>query len=320
MKSEDLVVPGFLPDLPCVRNDIMDYYFEIERFDRECGNIIRFLEEKNELENTLIVMTSDNGMPFPRAKANLYDYGTRMPLAMYWKGKIVAGSEIEDFVNFIDFGPTFLEAAGIAIPDQFSGRSMLPLFGENQNEKPDRSKVYLERERHANVRKGDLSYPCRAVRTKDFLYIRNFMPERWPAGDPETYVSVGQFGDVDNSISKFLIMDRKGKGEEHDLFNLAFAKRPAEELYVLKDDPYNLHNLAGNPEYQETLSVFRSDVVEWMKKTDDLRFSEPKTIYWDTVIYTPDYQFYDFDLEEKIAAYKMLKSKGSGRFEEVSCQ
>ena len=88
MSLDQVVVPEFLPDLPCVRNDMLDYYFEVERFDRECGQIIAILEKAGELDNTIIVMTSDNGMPFPRAKANVYDYGTRMPLAIRWPEKI----------------------------------------------------------------------------------------------------------------------------------------------------------------------------------------------------------------------------------------
>ncbi len=320
MKSDDIVVPGFLPDLECVRNDMMDYFFEVERFDRECGNIIRLLERKGFLENTLIVMTSDNGMPFPRAKANLYDYGTRMPLAMYWKGKIRAGTRIDDFMNFIDFGPTFLEATGIDVPESFSGRSLMPLLDVKKNEHDKRDKVFLERERHANVRKGDLSYPCRAIRTQEYLYIRNFEPGRWPAGEPETHQSVGQYGDVDNSISKFLIMEVEGKETEPDFFKLAFSKRSAEELYILADDPYNLNNVAANSEYEDILDKLRADLEGWMKQTNDLRITKPQTTYWDLVEYTPDYQRYDFDLVKRIEDYKMLTPAGYGRYEEVPCK
>ncbi len=319
MKHEDVIVPGFLPDLPCVRNDIMDYFFEVERFDRECGQIIRELERMGELENTLIVMTSDNGMPFPRAKANLYDYGARMPLVMYWPAQIEAGTEINDFVNAIDFGPTFMEAAGLEVPESFSGRSLLPLFNGAAAD-GDRDQVFLERERHANVRAGDLSYPCRAVRNHDFLYIRNFEPERWPAGDPEAHQSVGQYGDVDNSISKFLLMDTEGQNQDPSLFDLAFGKRPAEELYVLAEDPYNLNNVADDSAYRDVLETLRSELEAFMKETGDLRTTEPQTIYWDTVEYTPTYDFGNYDLQEKIESYRMMQPLRYGRFEEVACQ
>lgn len=318
MDAASVKVPGFLPDTPCVRNDILDYFFEVERFDRESGNIIAQLEKEGLLDNTLIVMTSDNGMPFPRAKATLYDYGTRMPLAMYWKGHIEGGKRISDFMNFIDFGPTFLEAAGLEIPEEFSGHSLLELFKEEESPKSNREKVFVERERHANVRKGDLSYPARAVRTKDFLYIKNFEPDRWPAGDPNAHISVGQYGDVDNSISKFTIMAMEGKPTDKDYFQLALGKRPGEELYVLANDPYNINNELENPKYKETLEALRKDLKQWMVKTNDLRAKEPQTDYWDKVLYTPDYKFGNYDLQQKIADYKMLEYVG-GSSKEIPC-
>ncbi len=318
MDPNRIEVPGFLPDLSCVRNDIMDYYYEVERFDRESGNIINTLKRQGLLDNTLIIMTSDNGMPFPRAKANLYDYGTRMPLAMYWKETIENGQRVGEFVNFVDFGPTALEASGMEIPSEFSGTSILELFTGDLERPKGRDKVFLERERHANVRKGDLSYPVRAVRTKDYLYIRNFEPDRWPAGDPNVHQSVGQYGDIDNSISKFLIMEMEGKPTDKDYFKLAFEKRPAEELYVLANDPYNLKNEASNPEHVKILKTMRDELSQWMKNTGDLRAKEPNTTYWDEVLYTPDYQFNNYDQQQKISEYKMLVREG-GRLIEVPC-
>ncbi len=319
MNAGEVVLPEFLPDLECIRNDIMDYYYEVERFDRECGSIIDLLKKKNLLESTLIVMTSDNGMPFPRAKANLYDYGTRMPLAMFWKDNIKSGKRINSFMNFVDFGPTFLEAAGLKIPEEFSGESLLPLV---KGERPGstRNKVFLERERHANVRKGNLSYPSRALRTEKYLYIKNFEPERWPAGDPDTHQSVGQYGDVDNSITKFLIMDMENRPGKMDYFQLAFGKRPAEELYVLSEDPYNLNNVASATGMRTVLAEQRAELALWMEKTGDPRNAEPNTAYWDNALYTPDYQFQNFDLTSKISDYTMLKRDGPNSFGSYTCE
>lgn len=310
-------VPEFLPDVSCVRNDILDYYYEVERFDRECGNILAKLQREGILENTLIVMTSDNGMPFPRAKANLYDFGTRMPLAMYWKGHIEGGLRITEFVNFVDFAPTFVEAAGLPRQAEFSGNSLLPLF-DTEATKAGRDMVFLERERHANVRKGNLSYPSRAVRTHEYLYIRNFEPDRWPAGDPTVHQSVGQYGDVDNSITKYLIMQGKGNSEKEAYFELAFGKRPEEELYILENDPYNLRNEANNPKYASALSALRKHLKGWMENTGDLRATEPKTNYWDEVLYTPNYQMENKDISAEIQAYKQLV-RDAGGFKEVQC-
>lgn len=315
MDAEAIEVPAFLPDLPCVRSDILDYYFEVERFDRECGQILRMLEQIGELENTLIIMTSDNGMPFPRAKANLYDFGTHMPLAMRWPGQIEAGSVMDGFTNSVDLGPTILEAAGVPVPETFSGESLWPVIrGEAGN-----TVVYLERERHANVRAGNLSYPSRAIRDRSFLYIRNFEPERWPAGDPTVHQSIGQYGDVDNSITKFLIMNMEDQSTEPSFFNLAFSKRPEEELYDINKDPYQLTNLAGDRSYSQILEQYRTALDAWMSTSEDLRASDPQTIYWDTVRYTPDYQHQDVDLQAELREATYLKSSGAGKFTELPC-
>lgn len=169
------------------------------------------------------------------------------------------------------------------------------------------------------MRAGDLSYPVRAVRTEDFLYMKNFESDRWPAGDPNAHISVGQYGDVDNSISKFLIMKMEGKPTDKDYFQLAFEKRPEEELYVLANDPYNLKNEVKNVKYAEALRNLRNELNKWMKETGDLRATEPRTVYWDTVLYTPNYDFSNFDLDKKIEEYKMLARDG-GKFVEAKCE
>ena len=109
MSLEKVKVPPFLPDVTEVRNDVCDYHFEIQWFDQHLGRMLKTLEEHGELDNTLVVVTSDNGMPFPRAKATAYNYGVHMPLAIRWgRGINKSGRIIEDFVNHIDFAPTFL--------------------------------------------------------------------------------------------------------------------------------------------------------------------------------------------------------------------
>lgn len=319
MSLDDVTVPQFMPDLACIRNDILDYYYEVERFDRQCGNLLRMLEQTGELSNTIVVMTSDNGMPFPRAKANLYDYGTRMPLAIYWEPGIPAGRVINDFINSIDLGPSLLQAAGVPVPGEMAGRSILGLLQGNADN-ADRSHVFLERERHANVRQGNLSYPMRAVRNDSYLYIRNFFPDRYPGGDPQTHQSVGQYGDVDNSISKFLIMEMEGQDNDPNYFSLSFGKRPQEELYHVLEDPFQLHNLAGQPAYHKIQTELNSRLQQWMTDSADPRATDPETIYWDTVEYTPHYQFENFDLEQAIDNYQMLRYHGYANFDTLSCK
>jgi arylsulfatase A-like enzyme len=219
LRPDRLQMPAFLPDTSEVRNDLLDYYFEVQRFDRQIGQILEALERSGDLERTVIVVTSDNGMPFPRAKANVYDAGARVPLAIRWPG-VTRGRAIDSFVSLADVAPTLLDAAGLKPPAAMTGRTLTPLLrGESQ---PGRDRVFVERERHANVRRGDLSYPVRAIRTADFLYIRNFRPDRWPAGDPQQYVAVGPFGDIDGGPSKSLLLDRQS-----DPGALRSAPRPA---------------------------------------------------------------------------------------------
>jgi len=269
MKTETVKVPAFLPDTPEVRSDLLDYYFEVQRFDRDLGSIVSTLERLGELEHTIIIVTGDNGMPFPRAKANVYDAGVWVPLAIRWPGTTRATSVIDRFVSLTDLAPTILEAAGVQVPVAMTGRSVLPLLrGESQ---AGRDRVFIERERHAHVRQGNLSYPIRAIRTADYLYVRNLRPDRWPAGDPQLVFSVGPFGDIDGGPSKSLAVDRRDDPAIARYFQLATARRPPEELYDLKKDPDQLENVAGRPAYADAQRMLRRQVEDWLRKTGDPR-------------------------------------------------
>ena len=141
--------------------------------------------------------------------------------------------------------------------------------------------MFLERERHANVRRGDLAYTVRGIRTREYLYLWNIEPDRWPAGDPELYWAVGPYGDVDNSHSKQLLLKEKPA----PYFDLVFGKRPGEELYDARKDPDQTRNLAGDVAYARVRKELRARVVRWMKETGDPRTAGP-TDFWDKVVYT----------------------------------
>jgi len=271
--ASKVTIPAHLPDDPAVRADIRDYYAEVCQFDAESGEILAALDKAGEAGSTLVAMTGDNGWQMPRGLANCYDLGVRVPLALRWPGHIRGGSRHDGFVTLGDLCPTFLEAAGVSIPARVTGKSLL--------RPPARDAVFLERERHANVRKGDLSYPVRGIRTKDFLYLRNLEPDRWPAGDPEFYWAVGEYGDVDESRSKRAVM-RMGSGMA---FDACFGKRPAEELYDCRTDPGQVKNVAAEPRYAAEKRRLAARVEAWMRASDDPR-AAGATSFWDQAPYS----------------------------------
>jgi arylsulfatase A-like enzyme len=278
LRTNDVVVPRFLPDNGATRNDLLDYYVEVERFDREVGEMLTRLEHSARLDNTIVVMTGDNGMPFPRCKANLYDRGSRQPLAVRWPAQGRAGRVCDDFINLMDLAPTFLEAAGLKPLPEMTGRSFLGLV-TGREQPGSRNEVFLERERHANVRAGDAGYPSRAVRTRDFLYIRNFRPDRWPAGDPQAHKDpMREFGDCDDGPTKQHIL--QNRDDPGGYFRLCFGKRPAEELYDVRNDPDEIHNLAKEPGQAATVRRLRSQVEQWMRDTADPRAASDDD-HWD---------------------------------------
>ena len=280
MKIGDVRVPPFLPDTPEVRSDILDYYVEVQRFDRQVGEALQLLEQAGALDNTIVVITSDNGMPFPRAKTNLYDYGVRMPLVVRWPEKVKGGRVVDDFTTLADLAPTFLEAVGLKPLPEMTGRSLLEVLtsGHSGGVDPKRSQVVVGRERHTIRREGGVGYPMRAIRTGEFLYIRNYEPDRWPAGDPP------QYGDIDPSPTRTYMLENRDSAEVKPLFELACGKRPAEELYDLKADPGQLNNVAGLSRYDSTRKKLRAALHDRLVATEDPRELGKETI-WDSTPY-----------------------------------
>ncbi len=239
---------GFWPDNDTVRNDLLDYAFEIEYFDKHLGRMIEILEKNGQLENTLIVVTSDNGMPFPRVKGQEYKYSNHLPLAMMWgKGIKDTGRVIRDFVSFTDFAPTFLDIAGVLESEsgmkEIEGQSLVPLFFNEPGAK-GRDFMVIGKERHDLGRPNDQGYPIRGIVTDEYLYLKNFHPERWPIGNPET-----GYMNCDGSPTKsWILNDRRSKGQSQ-YWDMNFGKSPAEELYKIAEDPECLKNLIDEAEY-----------------------------------------------------------------------
>lgn len=282
----DARVPGFLPDVPEIRSDILDYYVEIEWFDMHLGRMLETLQERGQLDNTLVLVTADNGMPFPRAKANGYEYGIHVPLAVQWPDQVPGSRESHELIGFLDFAPTFLDAAGITVPESMSGRSFLSLLRGTTDRLAGRDFVFSARERHSSSRYNNWTYPIRSMRTTQYLYIRNFRPERWPAGHPAGFRD-DAFGyyDIDGCPTKTFLIEHRNHPELARYFHLAVDKRPAEELYSV-DDPANLHNLAEDPAHADVLEQLRAQAEAYLRQTGDPRILDGGDIYESYVRYS----------------------------------
>lgn len=267
-------MPGFYPDTPTVRSDIADYYFEVERFDSDVGKALALLESMGELERTIVVVTGDHGMPFPRCKTNLYDMGVRVPLVVRW-GKELAeaarGQRCEAFVSLVDLAPTFLEAAGVAVPEVVQGSSLWPLVQSPDAFGPARERVVFGRERHTAGRPGGVGYPARGLRVEGLAYIRNLTPDRWPSGDPPTYMDCDPHNSRGKGVTKGEILALEDDPEGRIFYDLSFGKRPAEELYDLTRDPDQLVNLAAEPAWAERLAALREELDAALRAAGDPR-------------------------------------------------
>ncbi|MBD3288519.1 sulfatase-like hydrolase/transferase [candidate division KSB1 bacterium] len=270
---EDAAVPEFYPDVPEIRSDILDYAVEIDWFDEHLGKMLDELEKIGELDNTIIVVTSDNGMPFPRAKANNYEYGIHMPLAVRWGDRMEAGRVVDDLISFVDFAPTFLEAAGIKIPEEMTGRSFLDILVSDTQGIVDTTRTHIltGRERHTHARPDNLAYPIRAIRTHDYLYIWNVKPDRYPAGNPSGSGEPEGFHDIDPCPTKTYLLENRNDKTVKKYFELAVAKRPEEELYDIKNDPECIHNLAAAPEFKSIAKKLRAELEKELTEQGDPR-------------------------------------------------
>lgn len=266
-------VPGFWPDNETVRNDMLDYALEIEHFDQHLVRMLAALETRGLLDNTIVIVTSDHGMPFPRAKGQAYDVSNHVPLAVMWKGGIkTVGRTVSDYVSFADMAPTILELAGLKASQTgmqpMVGRSFTDLLYSSKPDKinPARDHVLVGKERHDIGRPNDVGYPIRGIHKNDWLYVRNYEIDRWPAGNPET-----GYLNCDGGATKTVILQARRDGAETRHWQWAFGKRPAEELYDVKRDPDCLHNLASEPKYKTRKAQLRAQMERELKAQGDPR-------------------------------------------------
>lgn len=295
-------VPGYLPDHPDIRSDLLDYAFEVNRFDNDVNQMLKLLEANGELENTLVIYTSDNGMPFPRAKANCYDSGIHMPLAVSWPKQFPGDRTSDDLVSFVDITATIYEATGVNSPTEFpvAGRSLVDELKTDKTGvlNSDREFIVAGRERHSSSRYNSLSYPIRAIRTKDWLYILNFTPNRWPAGPGLKYTQAtydrdnnliastesgphSGYHDIDACPSLDFLIQHADDPEYSRFLQLSVAKRPQQELFHLPSDADCLKNLAYEPEHSKIRDQHFSTLMKELNRTGDTRTTTDGSV-WET--------------------------------------
>lgn len=311
-------VPGFFPDHAIVRGDLLDYAVEIEWFDLHLQRMLDYLESIGELENTIVIVTSDNGMPFPRAKANGYEYGIHVPFAVRYPEQYKGGRIIDQPVSFADIAPTILEITGT------SSEGMLPMSGESivdilvsekeETIEPEKKYVFAGRERHSSSRYKNWGYPQRMIRSRDYLLIWNMKPDRWPAGAPQRieegtenelrpmfgidekgiHHSEWAFTDIDAAPTKSFIIENHADPAIQPFFDLAVAKRPGFEFYHLSQDPYCLDNLSGDSAYSEIEQEMKHALMQELKQSGDPRVVGPDKEVFDSYSrYSPIRDFPD---------------------------
>jgi arylsulfatase A-like enzyme len=266
-------VPDYWPDNETVRHDMLDYAFEVEHMDTHLGRMIAELEKRGLLDNTLIIVTSDHGMPFPRVKGYAYHDSNHIPLAIRWPGGVKSPDRaIEDFVDFTDIAATILDYAGIAWDDTgmmpLTGKSWRPILESTQAGRivPERDHVLIGKERTDIGRPHNWGYPIRGIVTADYLYLHNAEPTRWPAGNPET-----GYLDTDGSPTKSLILELGRAERTNQFWQLNFGLRPADELYDLRADRDCVRNIATG--YFETAKALRERMETMLKAQNDPRMA-----------------------------------------------
>lgn len=305
-KLSDVELPGFFPDHDIVRGDLLDYAVEIEWVDNHLTQMLSYLEEIGELENTIVIVTSDNGMPFPRAKANSYEYGIHVPFAVRYPKNFPGGRVVDDPISFTDIAPTILELSHTSPEGMMpiTGKSILPILESTKQGIVDRSSKYAfsGRERHSSSRYQNWGYPQRAIRSERFLLIWNMKPDRWPAGAPQriepgpdnkllplhgvdeegVHHSDWAYTDIDGSPTKSYIIEHQQQVTGIPYFSLAVDKRPEYELFDIKNDPDNLNNLIGSFRFEKVEKELKKALMKELEKTGDPRVVGPDKEVFDS--------------------------------------
>lgn len=257
-RPQDVVVPPHLPDTAPVRHELALYYDEIERLDRFVGAVLAELEQQRVAENTLVVFLSDNGRPFPRDKTTVFDGGIKTPLIVRWPGHAAAGSTCAQLVSAVDLAPGFLAAAGLPPAPTMQGSSFLPLLSD--------ARTAIRREIFAEQNWHDYEQRSRAVRTESLKLIANDIRDRplTPGADAVRGLAYREMQRLRDAGQL--------PAHQRQCFEVP---RPEFELYDLRSDPGEFHNLADDPAYGAVLSALKAKLAAWKKSTGDITPPRP---------------------------------------------
>ena len=259
---EKVNLPPYYPDHPIIRRDVARVYSNITIMDREVGEFIDQIKKAGLYDKTIIIFYSDNGGPLPRGKREIYDTGLKVPMIIRFPNNEHAGEVVDDLISFVDIPATILSLAGVKIPEYMHGQA----FWGDQKAAP-REYIYAARDRM------DYQYDCRrAVRDKQFKYIRNYFPDR-PRMLPVKYRK-------NMGLMQILLeYEEQGKLTGDQLHWFAKTK-PEEELYDITKDPFELHNLSDKEEYRGVLEKLRAVHEEWIQKYGDRPAIPEKELVW----------------------------------------
>lgn len=251
LRPDQVTLPPYIPDTPTARADWARYYTMIAQLDVQVKNLLDELHADGLSTNTLVVFFSDHGMGMPRGKRWLYDTGLHVPLIIRWPGTLKPGSTNEELLTLADLAPTMLAVAGLERPAHMHGRAFLT--GSRQ---PEPEFVFATRDRMDDVH--DMS---RSVRSRDFKYIRHFYPDR-------SYMMEIAYMEQNRTLSEMRTLAADGllTGPATLYFE---PGKPREELFDLRNDPWEIRNLAADNDYATTLTLMRRELDTWMEQIDD---------------------------------------------------
>jgi len=257
---DQVALPPYYPDHPVIRKDWAEYLNSVQYTDVEVGRILARLKRDGVLDNTIVIFLTDHGISHARGKQFLYEEGLKIPIVVWAPGRLKAAVR-EELIAHIDLSATSLHLAGIGIPDDMQGR---PLFGPRA--KPREFVV------SARDRCDETVDHIRSVRAGEFKYIRNYLPNR-------PYLQPCRYKDGKPFMPVLRELYAAGKLNAAQSLHLA-ETRPEEELYDLSNDPWEIHNLAGDPASKARLDKLRAILARWELDSDDRgRFPEPLSMY-----------------------------------------